>query len=60
MTKTIEQLRLVQQKIEELITQEKHKQQRLENRIRYYEQVDRRKRGITLSPVGRQLRAFLR
>lgn len=45
MAKTIEQLRLEQQKIEEQITQEKHKQQRLENRIAYYENGDRRKRA---------------
>ena len=32
-----------QQKIEEYITQEKHKKQRLENLIGYYEKGDRRK-----------------
>lgn len=52
MAKTIEQLRLEQQKIEAQITQEKHKQQRLENRIRYYEQGDRRKRAHHLITRG--------
>ena len=41
-----------QQKIEKQITQEKHKKQRLENRIRYYEQVDRRKRAHHLITRG--------
>ncbi len=52
MAKTIEQLRMEQQKIEEQITQEKHKQQRLENRIGYYEKVDRRKRAHHLITRG--------
>ncbi len=52
MAKTIEQLRLEQQKIEEQITQEKHKQQRLENRISYYEKGDRRKRAHHLITRG--------
>ncbi len=52
MAKTIEQLRMEQQKIEEQITQEKHKQQRLENRISYYEKVDRRKRAHHLITRG--------
>ena len=41
-----------QQKIEKQITQEKHKKQRLENRIRYYEQGDRRKRAHHLITRG--------
>ena len=41
-----------QQKIEKQITQEKHKRQRLENRIRYYEQGDRRKRAHHLITRG--------
>ncbi len=52
MAKTIEQLRMEQQKIEEQITQEKHKQQRLENRIDYYEKGDRRKRAHHLITRG--------
>ena len=52
MAKTIEQLRMEQQKIEEQITQEKHKQQRLENRISYYEKGDRRKRAHHLITRG--------
>ena len=52
MAKAIEQLRMEQQKIEKQITQEKHKKQRLENRIRYYEQGDRRKRAHHLITRG--------
>ncbi len=52
MAKKIEQLRMEQQKIEEQITQEKHKQQRLENRIGYYEKGDRRKRAHHLITRG--------
>ena len=52
MAKTIEQFRMEQQKIEEQIAQEKHKQQRLENRIGYYEKGDRRKRAHHLITRG--------
>ena len=52
MAKTIEQLRMEQQKIEEQITQEKHKLQRLANRISYYEKGDRRKRAHHLITRG--------
>ena len=52
MAKTIEQLHLEEQKIEEQITQERHKQQRLENRIGYYEKGDRRKREHHLITRG--------
>ncbi len=52
MAKTIEQLRMEQKQVEEQITQEKHKQQRLENRISYYEKGDRRKRAHHLITRG--------
>ena len=52
MAKTIEQLCMEQQKIEKQITQEKHKKQRLENRISYYKKGDRRKRSHHLITRG--------
>lgn len=46
--KTIAELNAEKEKIEQQLTQEQHKKQRLENRIAYYERGDRTKRAHNL------------
>ena len=46
--KTIVELNAEKEKIEQQLTQEQHKKQRLENRIAYYERGDRTKRAHNL------------
>ena len=50
--KTIAELNAEKEKIEQQLAQEKHKKQRLENRIAYYEKEDRRKRAHHLITRG--------
>ena len=46
--KTIAELNAEKEKIEQQLTQEQHKKQRLENRIAHYERGDRTKRAHNL------------
>ena len=46
--KTLAELNAEKEKIEQQLTQEQHKKQRLENRIAYYERGDRTKRAHNL------------
>ena len=46
--KTIAELNAEKEKIEQQLTQEQHKKQRLENRIAYYERGDRTKHAHNL------------
>ena len=46
--KTIAELNAEKEKIEQQLTQEQHKKQRLENRAAYYERGDRTKRAHNL------------
>jgi septal ring factor EnvC (AmiA/AmiB activator) len=50
--KTIAELNAEKEKIEQQLTQEQHKKQRLENRIAYYERGDRTKRAHNLIVRG--------
>ena len=50
--KTIVELNAEKEKIEQQLTQEQHKKQRLENRIAYYERGDRTKRAHNLIVRG--------
>ena len=50
--KTIAELNAEKEKIEQQLTQEQHKKQRLENRAAYYEKGDRRKRAHHLITRG--------
>ena len=50
--KTLAELNAEKEKIEQQLTQEQHKKQRLENRAAYYEKGERRKRAHRLITRG--------